>query len=151
MYDTFSSQIQKKTTTEQWRQVLPRLSCRLHAIAAPPLAPRLCINDAKVITCSASSAIKWQVHSTLINAEACTPAISGHERWNVLAAALQNKHTAGKKKHQTWTTTHSLFLELSHDKTESFSPQRKSCAVHLSGCYYMIIDSSDETKFGLRA
>lgn len=71
-----------------------RLSCRLHVIAAPALAPRLYISDAKVITCSASSAIKWQVHSALIYAEACTAAISGHERWNVLTAALQNKHMA---------------------------------------------------------
>ena len=38
------------------------------------------ISDSEVITCSASSAIKRQVHSPLINAQACTPAISSHER-----------------------------------------------------------------------
>lgn len=50
--------------------------------------------DSKVITCMASSAIKWQVHSPLINAEARTPAISRQEGWNVLNEPLQNKHTA---------------------------------------------------------
>lgn len=50
--------------------------------------------DSKVITCLASSAMKWQVHSPLINAEARTPAISSQEGWNVLNETLQNKHTA---------------------------------------------------------
>lgn len=90
------------------------LSLPLHTILA------LCINDAKVITCSASSAIKWQVHSTLINAEACTPAISGHERWNVLTAAPQNKHTAVRawpaEKHTTWAKICSHFFEFNDDK-----------------------------------
>lgn len=48
----------------------------------------------KVITCLASSAIKRQVHSYLINARACTAAVSAHEGWNILTETLQNKHTS---------------------------------------------------------
>lgn len=70
------------------------------------------IRDSKVITCSASSAIKRQVHSTLINAQACTPAISSHERWNVLNATLQNKHIAVNacvtQNYTTWAEAHSI-------------------------------------------
>lgn len=58
----------------------------------PP--PCCTFTDSKVITCLASSAIKWQVHSPLMNAEARTPAISSQEGWNVLNETLQNKHTA---------------------------------------------------------
>lgn len=78
------------------------------------------ISDSKVITCSASSAIKRQVHSTLINAEACTPAIRSHERWNVLTATLQNKHTAVHacliEKYTAWTKIYSHALESNRRK-----------------------------------
>lgn len=62
---------------------------------AVPLSYSLCaFTDSEVITCLACSAMKWQVHSPLINAEARTPAISSQEEWNVLNETLQNKHTA---------------------------------------------------------
>lgn len=110
--------------------------------AVPALAPSLRINDAKVITCSASSAIKWQVHSGLINAEACAPAISGQGTWNVQTAALQNKHAVRptRKKQPTRAERHSLLLELSRGSILEFAPEVKSGTVRFSGSYYTIID-----------
>lgn len=79
------------------------------------------IRDSKVITCSASSVIKRQVHSNLINAEACTPAISSHERWNVLTETLQNKHHCSQGLHNAELHSMSVDTKVTKMHTQAYT------------------------------